>query len=171
MTIATLPVRVFNASYEDLGPTTLDRAIALVEVQGRAEIIMVDENTTIRTMGGREFFLPKIIRLLTMRKVSFHYAPETWSKTGVIKRDNATCAYCGKHGNTVDHMLAKDLGGKDEWMNTVACCVKCNGQKSNMTMEEWGKPVLFDVFDEDRMIPKKMYFRGDNPRRKRKKDR
>jgi hypothetical protein len=121
-------------------------------------------------MGGREFFLPKIIRLLTMRKVSFHYAPETWSKTGVIKRDNATCAYCGKHGNTVDHMLAKDLGGRDEWMNTVACCVKCNGQKSNMTMEEWGKPVLFDM-SEDRMIPRKMYFRGDNPRRKRKKDR
>jgi len=170
MTIATLPVRVFNASYEDLGPTTLDRAIALVEVQGRAEIIMVDENTTIRTMGGREFFLPKIIRLLTMRKVSFHFAPETWSKHGVIKRDNATCAYCGKHGDTVDHILAKDLGGRDEWMNTVAACVKCNGQKSNLTMEEWGKPVLFDM-SEDRMIPRKMYFRGENPRRKRKKDR
>jgi hypothetical protein len=171
MTIATLPVRVFNASYEDLGPTTLDRAIALVEVQGRAEIIMVDETKTIRTMGGREFFLPKIIRLLTMRKVSFHYAPETWSREGVIKRDGAVCAYCGKNnGVTVDHVLAKHLGGRDEWMNTVACCLKCNGAKSHMTMEEWGKPVLWEM-TEERMIPMKMYFRGDNPRRKRKKDR
>ncbi len=170
MTIATLPVRVFNASYEDLGPTTLDRAIALVEVQGRAEIIMVDETKTIRTMGGREFFLPKIIRLLTMRKVSFHYAPETWSRDGVIKRDGATCAYCLKPGNTVDHILAQSLGGKDDWMNTVACCQKCNGAKSNMTMEDWGKPVLLDM-SPDRMVPKKMYFRSDKPRRKGKKDR
>lgn len=170
MTIATLPVRVFNASYEDLGPTTLDRAIALVEVQGRAEIIMVDENTTIRTMGGREFFLPKIIRLLTMRKVSFHYAPETWSRDGVIKRDKGTCAYCSKPGNTVDHVLAQSLGGRDDWMNTVACCQKCNGAKSNLTMEEWGKPVLFEM-TPDRMIPQKMYFRSDKPRRKSKKDR
>lgn len=171
MTIATLPVRVLNASYEDLGPTTLDRALALVEVQGRAEIIMVDDTKTIRTMGGREFFLPKIIRLLTFKKVRFHYAPEIWSRDGVIKRDGAICAYCGKTGGvTVDHILAQSLGGKDEWMNTVACCHKCNGAKSNLTMEEWGKPVLFEM-TEERMVPKKMYFKSDNPRRKRKKDR
>ena len=171
MTIATLPVRVLNASYEDLGPTTLDRAMALVEVQGRAEIIMVDETKTIRTMGGREFFLPKMIRLLTMKKVDVFWAPKTWSREGVIKRDGAICAYCrSKNGVTVDHILAKDLGGKDEWLNTVACCLKCNGSKSNMTMEQWGKSVIFDMHP-DRAIPKQMYYRSDHSRRKRRKDR
>jgi hypothetical protein len=171
MTIATLPVRVMNASYEDLGPTTLDRAIALVEVQGRAEIIMVDETKTIRTMGGREFFLPLMIRLLTMKKVDIYYAPKTWSREGVIKRDGATCAYClNKNGVTVDHILAKDLGGKDSWMNTVACCQKCNGAKSNMTMEEWGKPVLHDM-SEHRMIPRQMYYRSEDTRRRKRRNR
>jgi hypothetical protein len=171
MTIATLPVRVLNASYEDLGPTTLDRAMALVEVQGRAEIIMVDETKTIRTMGGREFFLPKIIRLLTFKKVDIYFAPKVWSRDGVIQRDNATCAYCGKPGLTVDHILAQSLGGKDDWMNTVACCHKCNGEKSNLTMEQWGKPVLFEITPE-RMIPQKMYYRSEFARRrKRKRDR
>lgn len=170
MTIATLPVRVLNASYEDLGPTTLDRAMALVEVQGRAEIIMVDETKTIRTMGGREFFLPKMIRLLTMKKVDVYWAPKTWSREGVIKRDGGICGYClSRNGDTVDHILAKDLGGKDEWLNTMACCLKCNGAKSNMTLEAWGKPILHDM-SKERAIPKQMYYRSEFSRRKRKKN-
>jgi hypothetical protein len=145
--------------------------MALVEVQGRAEVILVDETKTIRTMGGREYFLPKMIRLLTFKKVDVYWAPKIWSREGVIKRDGAICAYClSKDGVTVDHILARDLGGKDGWMNTVACCLKCNGSKSNLTMEQWGKPVLFDMHP-DRMIPKKMYYRSeDTRRRKRRKD-
>jgi 5-methylcytosine-specific restriction endonuclease McrA len=38
----------------------------------------------------------------------------------------------------VDHVVPKSLGGKDTWDNLVACCLKCNNQKSNKTLKEMG---------------------------------
>jgi len=172
MSIATYQVRVINASYEDLAPTTLDRAIALVEVQKRAEIIEVDETRLLRTFSGEPFFLPKVIRMLSMLKVPFHYGPEYFSKAGVIKRDNHTCGYCGKTSSkdgvtlTHDHILPKSRGGEDSWLNAVSACVKCNGRKANRTPEEANMPLLFEPW-----TPQRIYLKSDKPRRKRKKDR
>ena len=169
MSIATYQVKVYNASYEDLGPTTLDRAIMLVEVQGRAEVIEVDESRILRTMGGREFFLPKIIRLLKMVKVPFHYSEEYFSRDGVIRRDENTCGYCGKkaYGEDItwDHIIPKSQGGVDSWMNAIAACKKCNGRKANRTPEEANMPMLWEPW-----VPRRKYFKSDKPRR-RKKDR
>lgn len=169
MTIATYPVRVYNASYEDLGPTTLDRAMNLVLIQGRAEVIEEDESKIIRTMGGNEFFLPKIIRLLKMVKVPFHYAEEHFSKSGVIRRDNKTCGYCGKHESQVgalthDHIIPKSQGGGDTWMNAIAACRKCNGKKADRTPQEANMPLLWEPW-----VPKKKYFKSDKPRNKKKR--
>jgi len=105
-----------------------------------------------------------------MKKVDVYWAPKTWSREGVIKRDGGICGYClSRNGDTVDHILAKDLGGKGEWLNTMACCLKCNGAKSNMTLEAWGKPILHDM-SKERAIPKQMYYRSEFSRRKRKKN-
>lgn len=169
MTIATYPVRVYNASYEDLGPTTLDRAMNLVLIQGRAEVIEEDESKIIRTMGGNEFFLPKIIRLLKMVKVPFHYAEEHFSKAGVIRRDNRTCGYCGKTESQVgalthDHIIPKSQGGGDTWLNAIAACRKCNGKKADRTPQEANMPLLWEPW-----APKKKYFKSDKPRNKKKR--
>jgi HNH endonuclease len=169
MNIATQSVRVYNASYQELSPTTLDRAMVLVELQGRAEVIMVDENTIIRTRGGREYFLPKIIRLIQMIKVPFYYAPAHWSREGVMERDKHTCGYCGKtkaqHGITLthDHILPKSRGGDESWENSIAACIPCNGKKADRTPQEANMPLLWEP-----TVPKRKYFKSDKPRRRRK---
>jgi hypothetical protein len=169
MSIATLQVKVINASYEDLGPTTLDRAMMLVEVQGRAEVVEFDENRIIRTMGGKEFFLPKVIRLLKMIKVPFHYGPEYFSKSGVLRRDNHTCGYCGKSAKdgvtlTHDHIIPRSRGGADSWENAITACQKCNSKKSDRTPEEAHMPLLWEPW-----VPQRLYLKSDKPRRKKNK--
>lgn len=168
--IATTQVRVYNASYEELSPTTLNSAMKLVLVQGRAEVIEYDETRIIRTMGGEEFFLPKVIRLLKMIKVPFYVAEEYFSKHGVLRRDNFTCGYCGvtaSQGATLthDHIMPKSRGGADSWENAITACVKCNGRKADQTPEEAGMKLLWYPW-----TPKRMYFRSEENRRKRKKN-
>lgn len=170
MSIATHQVRVINGDYQELAPTTLDRAMVLVEVLGRAVVVEADENRVIRTMGGREFFLPKIIRLIKMKLVPFYMGDEHFSRDGVIKRDESTCGYCGKkaYGEKItwDHIIPKSKGGPDAWMNAIAACQRCNGKKANRTPEEAGMPMLWEPW-----IPQRKYFKNDKPRRMRKKDR
>lgn len=168
MSVATLTVRVMNASYEDLGPTTLDRAIALVEVHGRAEVVEYDETRILRTMGGKEFFLPKVIRLLQMIRVPFYYGPEYFSKAGVLRRDKHTCGYCGKKASdgvtlTHDHILPRSRGGEDTWENAITACQKCNSKKAAQTPEEAGMTLLFQP-----TVPMRIYYNSNKPRRKRK---
>lgn len=68
----------------------------------------------------------------------------SWSKRGVLKRDRYTCAYCGGHANTVDHVLPRSRGGQDTWLNTVAACGPCNHSKSDATPQEAGMKMLFE---------------------------
>jgi len=63
-------------------------------------------------------------------------------------RDRNTCAYCGKnfvsHNNlSRDHILPKSRGGKNEWMNVVTACRKCNSDKSNLTLKEARMELLY----------------------------
>lgn len=168
MTIATYSVSVLNASLEDLGSTRLDRAMNLV-FRGRAVVVEEDESRIIRSMGGLEFFLPKVIRLLSYIKVPFHYSEEYFSKAGVLRRDNHTCGYCGKTPGkdgvtlTHDHIIPKSQGGGDTWMNAITACVKCNGKKANRTPQEASMPLLFEPW-----VPRRKYFKSDKPRRKKK---
>jgi hypothetical protein len=58
------------------------------------------------------------------------------SKTAVLRRDNYTCAYCGRTGTTIDHVLPRAQGGKSTWDNLVAACQPCNGFKADRTPEQ-----------------------------------
>lgn len=53
------------------------------------------------------------------------------------------CAYCGKILNksnlTIDHLLAKSLGGKSNINNYVACCNPCNQAKGCKTLWQFIK--------------------------------
>lgn len=166
--VATASVSVLNASYEPLGATTLARAIALVN-NGLAAIEEADDSRLLRFANG-EFLFPKVIRLLRFIKVPFSFRDEYWSRAGVLRRDNHTCAYCSKSSSdgvrmTIDHILARSLGGSDTWENTVACCQPCNSKKADKTMEEWGKPLLFQP-----TVPKRIYYKsGKKPGSKKNK--
>jgi len=69
------------------------------------------------------------------------------SNRELFRRDHHTCAYCGDTLNflrlTRDHIRPVSRGGKDTWMNVVAACRHCNGQKRNRTPEEAGLELIY----------------------------
>ena len=64
----------------------------------------------------------------------------------LFRRDQHLCLYCGKPYPeallTRDHIRPTSRGGKDNWLNVVAACRRCNWQKDNQTPEEAGMPLL-----------------------------
>lgn len=170
MSLATMPVRVLNASHEELSPTSLANAIKLVEVQGRAVVIEADEERMVISAKGEPFLIPRIIQMLEMLRVPFTYGDEYFSKEGVMRRDKHTCGYCGKtpaQGATMthDHITPKSRGGGDTWENAITACLKCNGKKADRTPQEANMPILFPPA---KWTPQRRYFRNDKPKRPRK---
>jgi len=47
----------------------------------------------------------------------------------VLKRDRYVCAYCGKHGSTMDHIIPRMQGGLSTFTNCVCACKTCNSSK------------------------------------------
>ena len=84
-----------------------------------------------------DFEIPEVIVLAEFDKIpqrSLRY-----SKRSVLHRDGHTCQYCGLQlveGLTIDHVLPRCQGGQTEWINCVACCIKCNTKKAHRTPEQ-----------------------------------
>lgn len=56
----------------------------------------------------------------------------------VLQRDNFTCRYCGRSAPSVvlhvDHVVARKIGGVNEYDNLVTSCVECNIGKGANTI-------------------------------------
>jgi 5-methylcytosine-specific restriction endonuclease McrA len=125
-------VLVLNYDFTPLNITSLRRGFILVD-KGKAEIIKSDENPI--SNGYKTFVRPLIIRLLNY--IKYYVRNVAPSRNRIYKRDGHECVYCGsKKQLTIDHVMPKSRGGKNEWTNLVACCFKCNLKKSNRTPEE-----------------------------------
>ncbi|MCP4692395.1 MAG: HNH endonuclease, partial [Desulfobacterales bacterium] len=77
--------------------------------------------------------LIKLIRTIYRAKVPF-------SKRNVFLRDGLKCAYCGADGRelTMDHIIPRSRGGKNNFDNCVASCAACNNKKACRTPREAG---------------------------------
>ena len=78
-------------------------------------------------------------------KISSHLREQIYYKT------NGHCWYCGKKltmrvlGDNskdsiefrIDHIVPRSRGGSHEENNLVPCCVSCNSQKKDKTLEEY----------------------------------
>lgn len=142
-------VRVLNASYEELSPTSLSRAVSMV-LDRKAVVDDSDENRVVSSVSGVSLPYPKSIRLTHYVKVPFAYVERSWSKSGVLLRDNYTCAYCGSTSEpmTVDHIRSKSMMkamslNPDTWENTICACQPCNSLKGDLTPAEADMPLLF----------------------------
>lgn len=162
ITAATTRVDVINSTYVPLGAAKLSRALALV-IHGKAVIESFDETRMVRSMGV-DYPLPLVIRLLTERKVDFYVAEEPFSPKKLLERDKNKCGYCGKHATTHDHIFPKSRGGRDEWLNAIAACTKCNNRKGDRTPAEADMPLLFRPH-----IPTKIYLRSEEKQRRKKR--
>lgn len=81
--------------------------------------------------------VPRVVRLVQYVVTKWRYtAGPTWSRAGIIARDDGRCAYCGGHATTVDHIVPRSRGGRNTWKNTVAACGPCNQRKGDRTPAE-----------------------------------
>jgi len=141
-------VLVLNASYEFLNLSTIKRAIKLI-FKGKAEALEVHPTKEVGS-AHRKMKVPSIIRMLYQIVRPFGGIPLT--RKNIILRDRHQCQYCGKPGDTVDHVLPRSRGGRDSWENCVCACNQCNTRKNNRTPEE-AKMKLLRPPKKPRHIP------------------
>lgn len=136
-------ILLLNASYEPLKIVGLPRAVGLLTA-GKAELVEVMPGRELRSPGRRQP-MPSVLRLRYYVNVPMRHA--TWSKRGVLVRDNHTCQYCGKRlaarEATVDHVIpqwyCREIGAAaNTWSNTVAACHRCQSRKGGRSMHEAG---------------------------------
>jgi len=125
-------VLVLNYDFTPLNVTTFRRGFILVD-KGKAEVVRSDDKPI--TNGYKTFVRPLIIRLL--KYIKYYTKNVSPTRNRIYKRDGNQCVYCGsKKQLTIDHLIPKSRGGKNEWTNLVTCCFKCNVKKADRTPEE-----------------------------------
>ena len=88
--------------------------------------------------------VPEIIRLLVYDKLPQNIVK--FSKKNIFERDRNICQYCGRefHASelSLEHVLPKSRGGKNEWTNIVSACTGCNKRKGGRTPQEAGLRLI-----------------------------
>lgn len=127
-------------SYEPLNVCSWKRAMVLL-MKGKAE--QLEHNCRLINNAIES---PTVIRLLYYVVVPYKTIPLT--RKNILHRDNYVCQYCGKHNHnlTIDHIIPRSRGGKNQWDNVVTACIKCNNLKSNKTPQEAGMKLLQKTF-------------------------
>lgn len=87
-------------------------------------------------------------------------------KQNLYYRDGGKCYWCDEpltiKNMTFDHLVPKSHGGKNEWMNLVTCCKKCNTKKGNsMPHGQWSlrphkkvyEPSYFQLLEMRKNFP------------------
>lgn len=136
---------VLNASFEPLSVVPLPRAVVLV-LSDKASV--VEDSETVK-VNSQNFTMPAptVIRLNRFVHVPYNARRITLNRKNLCERDDWTCAYCGKYGDTIDHVVPRFLGGKNIWENVVAACSKCNGKKGHKTLEQLGWKLDFSPYE------------------------
>src|SRR4051812_31500071 len=132
-------VLVLNAGYEPMHRVSLPHAVRMLH----RRVAVVE-----RAVEGKRFGpypMPAVLRLVRYVHMRWRTrgGPPAWSRAGPLARDRHRCAYCGRRGDTVDHVVPRSRGGRDTWLNTVSACSRCNNRKRDRTPEEAGMAMLY----------------------------
>ena len=134
-------VLLLNVTYEPLTTVGLKRAVCLVLCE-KAEIVHHDPGGRLLHSATVSLATPSVIRLNRYVRIpQRNRVPLT--RAALMRRDNYKCAYCGRHAETIDHVLPRSRGGQHAWENCVASCTMCNHRKADRLLEElgWSLPV------------------------------
>lgn len=139
-------------TWEPLSIISIPRAVNLLLAD--KAIVVEETDQFLRSVRDR-FRIPSVIALRTYVNVPRRQAH--WSRRGVLVRDNFTCIYCGvtpstiikgkplsKSDFTVDHVIPRSRGGKDQWGNTACACYACNHRKGDRLPHEAGMKLLWE---------------------------
>lgn len=130
---------VVDSSFMPRSVISSERAFVIF-YKGNAEVI--DEYEESFGLVNKELDIkkPSIIRVFKYVKKEYTKLPP--SRENIYKRDNYECVYCSSTKNlTLDHVIPQSKGGKDGWHNLVTACRTCNGEKADLTLEEYGKEI------------------------------
>jgi len=137
-------VLLLNASFEALGTVNVPRAVRLVW-KGAAEVIEKDGARVLRSQHFT-FEVPSVVRLVSYVDVRKRRNASGKQRLRILARDKMRCQYCGVKGTqfelTLDHILPRSRGGRDEAENLCAACKPCNQRKGMRTPDEARMPLL-----------------------------
>ncbi len=146
-------VLLLNASYEPLKVLPATRALQML-VRGTVEPVTDVLAARFRSPSVT-LSVPTVIRL--RRYIAVPRRNATWSKPGVLERDNFTCVYCGlrpgdwrdgrtlsKGDFTIDHIVPRSRTGGNTWGNTACACKGCNHRKADRTPHEAGMRLRWE---------------------------
>lgn len=133
-----MSVLVLNATYEPLQVIPITRAIGLVLAK---KVEVIEATDQVYRSTSEEVPVPAVVRLLYFVRVPYR-ATLPFSRSALVKRDGGLCQYCGKKGDTIDHVQPRSRGGSNAWTNVVLACRRCNGKKDNKTLAELGWKLL-----------------------------
>ncbi len=109
--------------------------------KGNAEIVEYHPELFGVVNKEKEYFKPSII--VVKKDIKFlNFTQAKLSRENIFLRDGYECVYCGESNRkllTLDHVHPRSKGGKDSWENLVTACKKCNNEKDNLTIMEWGR--------------------------------
>jgi 5-methylcytosine-specific restriction endonuclease McrA len=132
---------VLDSSYMPRSIISSLRAFVVV-IKGNAAIVeehdcnfkLVNPNTIIKK--------PSVIRVQKYVNTRHNKVPLT--RENVFKRDGNMCVYCGDDNIktlTIDHVVPQSKRGGNTWDNLVTACKRCNGEKADLSLEEFGKEI------------------------------
>lgn len=90
----------------------IDLELAAILVRERAAVV-VNPHTIRRLYSNKEF------------------------RRMIMTRDRNTCHYCGRYGDTLDHLLPRTKGGHTTPLNVVCACNECNQSKAALDVDEF----------------------------------
>lgn len=128
---------------EKLGIVSLHKAVRMLH-RGVARVHTSKEG---ERFGPYE--RPTAVELVTYVFAKWMYqttGKTLYSKSGILRRDKHTCAYCGRTATTVDHVIPKSQGGLSNWMNVVAACWADNQRKADKSLAQSGMKLQWLPF-------------------------
>lgn len=138
-------VAVYNADYRVLTHVTWQEAVRLL-LRGSVYVIERHSPAVHIHSPSTVIELPLSVALHQYIHVPYRRGTRV-TRDGVLTRDSYTCAYCGGHGDTLDHVIPESRGGLNTWDNLVAACAQCNGRKGNRTPAEAGMRLRWEPYE------------------------
>jgi len=132
---------VVDSSYIARSIIPSERAFAIT-YKGNAEVLY-EHDVQFKLVDTKlKINKPSVIRVFTYVNLKIQKVPLT--RHNIFKRDGYECVYCGENSKrylTLDHVYPRSKGGPNTWDNLVTACKKCNNEKDNLTLEEYGKEI------------------------------
>lgn len=138
-------VLVYNADYRVLTHVSWQEAVRLL-LRGSVYVIERHRPAVHIHSPSTVIELPASVALREYIHVPYQHSNRV-TRAGILHRDSHTCAYCGGHGDTLDHVIPESRGGQNTWDNLVAACAPCNGRKSNRTPAEAGMRLRWQPYE------------------------